>query len=100
MNFAIIENGIVVNTIVAESQAIAEEVTGATCVEYTTEPAEPGGTYSNGTFISRKPYPSWVTDGGSGWTAPVAYPEQLDFDNPKNYSWDEDSVSWVEIVVA
>jgi hypothetical protein len=100
MNFAVIEDGIVINTIVAESKAIAEEVTGLTCIEYTTEPAEPGGTYSNGTFISRKPYPSWVSDGGSGWNPPVAYPEQLDFDNPKFYSWDEDSVSWVENEVA
>jgi len=99
MNFAIIEDGIVVNTIIADSKAIAEEITGLTCVEYTTEPAEPGGTYSNGTFISRKPYPSWVTDGGSGWTSPVAYPE-IDPENLKTYSWDEDSVSWVEIEVA
>lgn len=34
-NFAVIENGIVTNTIVAESKAVAEEVTGKTCVEYT-----------------------------------------------------------------
>jgi hypothetical protein len=34
MNFAVIENGIVTNTIVAESKVIAEEVIGLTCVEY------------------------------------------------------------------
>jgi len=34
-NFAVIENSIVINTIVAESKVIAEEVTGKTCVEYT-----------------------------------------------------------------
>jgi hypothetical protein len=99
MNFAIIEDGIVVNTIIADSKAIAEEVTGLTCIEYTTEPAEPGGTYSDGAFIARKPYPSWVTDGSSGWLAPVDYPE-IDAENPKIYSWDEDSVSWVEVQVA
>jgi hypothetical protein len=98
MNFAVIEDGIVVNTIVADSQSIAEEVTGLTCIEYTTEPAEPGGTYSNGAFIGRKPHPSWITDGGSGWTAPVAYPD-VDPENPKSYSWNEDSLSWVEIGV-
>jgi hypothetical protein len=97
--FVVIENGIVLNTIIADSKAIAEEVTGLTCVEYTTEPAEPGGTYSDGVFISRKPYPSWITDGGSGWTAPVAYPE-VDPENAKSYSWDEESISWVEIEVA
>jgi hypothetical protein len=50
-NFAIIENGIVVNTIVAESKAVAEEVTGATCVEFTDEnTAFIGLGYSKGKF--------------------------------------------------
>jgi hypothetical protein len=99
MNFAVIESGIVLNTIVADSQEIAEELTDLTCVEYTTEPAEPGGTYSDEVFIARKPYASWITDGGSGWNPPVAYPE-IDPENPKFYSWDEDSISWVENEVA
>ena len=34
-NFAIIEDGIVTNTVLAESKVVAEEVTGKTCVEYT-----------------------------------------------------------------
>ena len=34
MNFAVIENGIVTNVIVAESKEIAEEVVGKTCVQY------------------------------------------------------------------
>lgn len=34
MNFAVIENQIVVNLINAETQKIAESVTGLTCVEY------------------------------------------------------------------
>lgn len=93
--FAVIENGIVLNTIVADSKAIAEEVTGATCVEFTTEPAEPGGTYSNKKFIRRKPYPSWVTDGDAGWKAPVDAPE-FDSEHPKYYTWDEETTSWVE----
>jgi hypothetical protein len=33
-NFAVIENGKVTNTILADSKVIAEEVTGKTCVEY------------------------------------------------------------------
>ena len=33
-NFAVIENGKVINTILADSKAIAEEVTKKTCVEY------------------------------------------------------------------
>jgi hypothetical protein len=50
-NFAVIKNGIVLNTIVAESKAIAEEVTGLTCVEYTYEnPACIGLGYDGTTF--------------------------------------------------
>jgi hypothetical protein len=37
MNIAIIENGIVVNTIIADSVEAATELTGLTCVEYTNE---------------------------------------------------------------
>ena len=94
-NFAIIEDGKVINTILAESKAIAEEVTGATCVAYTTEPAEPGGTYVDKKFIRCQPFPSWVRVGESDWKAPVAYPI-FDEENPKSYIWDEETTSWVE----
>lgn len=50
-NFAIIENGVVTNTILADSKAIAEEVTGKTCVEYTdANPACIGLGYDGTTF--------------------------------------------------
>ena len=48
--FAVIEGSLVTNTILAESKEIAEAVTNKTCIEYTDEPAEVGGTYSNGVF--------------------------------------------------
>ena len=38
------------------------------------------------------PYPSWVWD-GEGWQAPVEYPS-----DGNTYTWDEDTVSWVEVV--
>ena len=42
-------------------------------------------------FIGPKPYPSWVLDEATAqWEAPVAKPEG-------DYSWDEDSVSWLEV---
>jgi hypothetical protein len=41
-NFAVINNGVVVNTILADSKEIAEEVTGLTCIEYEFEPGAPG----------------------------------------------------------
>jgi hypothetical protein len=51
MNFAVIENGSVTNTIVADSKAIAEEVTGLTCVEYAdTDMPHIGFGYANGVF--------------------------------------------------
>ena len=95
-NFAVIEGNNVINTIIADSQAIAEEVTGAICVEYTTEPAQPGGTYVNGKFIRVQPFPSWISDGDSGWKAPVDEPI-FDEKNPKFYTWDEATTSWTEI---
>ena len=94
-NFAVIENNNVLNIIVADSKAIAEQVTGKTCIEYTVEPAEPGGTYVNNKFIRQQPYPSWVRDGESNWKSPVDYPE-IDPENPKSYRWDEPITSWIE----
>jgi len=50
-NFAVIENGKVTNIILADSKAIAEEVTGKTCVEFTdANPACIGLGYDGTTF--------------------------------------------------
>jgi hypothetical protein len=95
-NFAVLDGQNVVNTIIAESLAIAEEVTGKTCVEYTHEPAETGGTYVDGVFLQRKPFPSWVLDSNNQWEPPVEMPK-YDKENPKNYVWDESVVNWVEV---
>ena len=48
--FAVIKNGIVENCIVADSLATAEEITEATCIEYTVP--QIGGTYVDGKFIA------------------------------------------------
>jgi hypothetical protein len=53
MNFAVIENNTVVNVIVADSLAIAEEVTKSFCVEYTdANPAGIGWAYDGKKFIA------------------------------------------------
>ena len=96
--FAVINGENVINTIVANSKAIAEEVTGLTCIEYTVERAESGGTYKNGIFIPRKPFASWILDANNSWQAPVPYPE-FDEENPKSYNWNEETLSWDEIVL-
>jgi len=41
-----------------------------------------------------QPYPSWLWN-GDGWEPPIPYPDDDTF-----YSWDEDSVTWVEIADA
>jgi hypothetical protein len=42
-------------------------------------------------FIPPKPFDSWVLDEATAqWQAPVPMPEG-------NYTWDEDSVSWLEV---
>ena len=43
-------------------------------------------------FLIPQPYPSWSLDENDDWQAPT-YPD--DFQD-KNYSWDEDTTSWVE----
>ena len=44
-------------------------------------------------FYTPKPYASWILKEDScQWEAPVAYP-----DDDKDYSWDEDSLAWVEV---
>jgi hypothetical protein len=55
-NFAIIEDGVVTNTILADSKAVAEEVTGKTCVEFTdSNPACIGLGYDGTTFEQPAP---------------------------------------------
>ena len=41
-NYAVIKDGTVNNTIVADSKEIAESVTGLTCIEFQLEPGAPG----------------------------------------------------------
>jgi hypothetical protein len=55
-NYAVIKDGIVTNVIIAESQEIAESVTGLTCIEFQLEPGAPGI--------------GWVYD-GTDFSAPV-----------------------------
>lgn len=56
-----------------------------------------GFTYDEGrdAFIPPQPYPSWELDEDTcRWVAPVAYPT-----DDKMYSWDEDSLSWIEVEI-
>lgn len=88
--FAVIENETVFNIIEAESIEVAESITGHTCVEFTTEPAEPMGKYVDGKFIPVQPYPSWILDSEGYWQPPVPRPTELGL-----WQWDEETISWV-----
>lgn len=90
-NFAVLDGENVINTITADSKVIAEEITGKICIEYTTENAESGGTYTNGRFIPRKPYPSWVLNEYDSWQAPVPRPQE---GGP--FVWDESITNWFD----
>lgn len=48
-------------------------------------------------FIPPKPFPSWVLDENTcQWTSPVPYPTDTGTpENPKRYTWNEESTSWV-----
>lgn len=46
-------------------------------------------------FIRPQPYPSWILNTQSTeWAAPILYPT-----DGKIYRWDEDTQSWIEVVI-
>ena len=50
-------------------------------------------------FIPPKPYNSWVLDDNTClWNSPVAMPSDFgQGDPPKMYTWNEETVNWVEV---
>jgi hypothetical protein len=99
MNYAVMSGNTVLNIIVADSKEVAEEIVGATCILYTNEnPACINGTYDGVDFIVPSPYKSWTLNSDKKWEAPVAAPT-LNEANPKHYSWDEEVLSWVEVII-
>tara|TARA_R110000744_G_scaffold50620_1_gene109349 strand:- start:501 stop:857 length:357 start_codon:yes stop_codon:yes gene_type:complete len=114
-HFAQIEDGVVVNVIVAEQEFVDSQpgtwvqtsynTRGG--VHYAPDSNTPDGgvalgknyagigfSYIDGVgFHAPQPYPSWALDSDTYlWEPPVAYP-----DDGKRYEWDEDTTAWVEI---
>ena len=57
-----------------------------------------GYTYDEGrdAFIAPKPYASWLLDEETcRWKAPVDMPSDASMD--KKYTWDEATISWIEV---
>jgi len=112
-HFAKVENGTVVQVIVAEQEVIDSGIFGHGWVQtsYNTHGGQhpegrplrkiyAGVGYSYDTtldaFIAPKPYPSWTLNEDTClWNAPVAMPT-----DGKVYSWDEATVNWVEVTEA
>lgn len=51
-----------------------------------------GGTWDGTGFADPAPFPSWLLDDTYTWQPPTPYP-----DDGKDYRWDEDTTSWVEV---
>jgi hypothetical protein len=94
MRAAKIENNIVVQVIEGSHQW-ANEKLGGTWVDINGFNIGLGYTYNSNsnTFTPPKPYPSWTLI-DNVWVAPKPYPN-----DGKYYDWDEESQSWVKIIV-
>lgn len=109
-HFAKVNNGVVVNVIVAEQDVIDSGAFGTGWIQtsYNThEGQHPEGrplrgnfagigyTYDgvNDVFYAPKPFASWVLNNTKWiWEAPIPMPS-----DEKNYYWDETQLVWVEI---
>jgi hypothetical protein len=112
-HFAKIENNIVTNVIVISNDVVGEypesESTGQEFIHnhnyegvwiqtsyngnFRKQFARIGYTYDAvlDKFISEQPFASWSLDSDSDWQPPVPQPEGFVY-------WDEESLSWLEIV--
>lgn len=46
-------------------------------------------------FVAPRPFASWSLDENFDWQAPVAMPVE----EGKRFTWDEDTVSWIEFIL-
>ena len=93
--FAKIENGIVVDVILADQDFINNKPNPEQWVEKTLTTAGIGWNYdvSSSTFYPPQPFPSWTLNTDTyTWESPIAYPT-----DEKNYIWNEDNQIWEEI---
>jgi hypothetical protein len=115
-HFAKIESGVVTQVIVAEQEFINSGAVGDPSMwvqtSYNTHAGQHtlggtplrknyagiGYTYDSerDAFYTPQPYPSWILNEETClWAAPVAMPV-----DGKMYNWNEESLSWVEVVLS
>jgi hypothetical protein len=88
-NFAQVQDGVVVNIIVADNDFISILPNSNEYIEYSEDnPAFIGGEYENGFFYPLKPFSSWLKNGSGSWIAPIERPENALY-------WDEENMDWV-----
>ena len=97
-SYAFIKNGKVVNVALFETTAdfdlFKKEFELDDIVRCTSHHAVVGAEYADGVFKSPSPMPSLIWDEElHEWIPPVPYPK-----DGKKYTWDEESVSWVEVL--
>lgn len=92
--YAVVENGIVTNVIVADSLEIAQEATQKTCVEQTEETPLVIGCYwleAANAYIFPSPFASWTYDIASkSWNPPTEMP----IEEGKYFTWNEEVLNW------
>ena len=81
-NYALIENGIVINISIADNDW---DSTG--WVEY--QSAGIGWHYDGVRFYAPQPFPSWTLDEAYQWQPPVPYPT-----DDEMYQWNEAKLRW------
>jgi hypothetical protein len=111
-HYALIEDGVVTNVIVAEQDFIDTQSGTWVQTSYNTQAGVHtlGGTplrknyagigyvydAERDAFYAPEPYPSWsLNEDTCLWDCPVAYPS--DASEEKRYTWDESTLSWIEV---
>ena len=117
-HFAKVENGVVTQVIVIEQDVLNTGHWGDPASWIQTSYNTRGGQHPEGrplrknyagigytydsqrdAFIPPQPFPSWtLSEETCLWNSPVPYPIDVGTeDNPKRYSWNEATTSWVEV---
>ena len=86
--FAHIENGIVTNVIVSDSNFVSS-LDGIWVKITDSNFAGIGYSYDGVKFTAPQPYSSWSLDSNNTWQAPIPYPNDGNF-----YIWNETNLTW------
>ena len=105
-HIAAIIDGVVQQMLAVDNRVAAILLSNPTFVDATLPDGKPRAKYldeynsasdSFYTPVPTQPYPSWtLNEEKNMWEPPVQYPA-YDPENPKAYSWNEDSLNWVEV---